>query len=502
MPVSNRNLALFLLSCILSSPALADVRLPSVLGDHMVVQQDVPVHVWGWAAPSERVSVTFRGASRSTVADDLGRWSVYLPPGAAGGPFELAIQGGNNILLRDILVGEVWVASGQSNMEWPLERANDAQNEIASANHPRIRLFRIKNNSSEYPLDDAAAEPWVVCTPESARGFSAVAYFFGRNLEQKMGVPVGLIESAWGGTPGEAWTSLDAISSDAALMPVFAEWSQMMNDQSTTLARRKKQLDTWQETVARAKADGKSAPDRPWAPNEGQSWRPAGLWNAMIAPITPFPIRGAIWYQGESNAGRERVGSYARLFQAMIRDWRRAWGLGDFPFLFVQLANYKTGQDARWPELREAQRQTLEIANTGMAVTIDIGNPDDIHPRNKQDVGTRLALWARALAYGERIEYSGPLFRQSVPEGNSIRVWFDHAEGLTASGELRSFEIAGADGKFVPANAVIEGGSVVASSAAVAAPAQVRYGWSDVPACNLRNAAGLPASPFRSGVVR
>jgi sialate O-acetylesterase len=253
--------------------------------------------------------------------------------------------------------------------------------------------------------------------------------------------------------------------------------------------------------VTRAKAEGKKPPGFPWEPNMEQSWTPAGLYNAMIAPLTRYPIRGAIWYQGESNASRERAPLYARLFGTMIRDWRSAWGQGDFPFLFVQLANFKTGEDARWPDLREAQRQTLGLANTGMAVATDIGTPDDIHPKNKQEVGRRLALAARAVTYGENIEYSGPLFRQATQEGSGMRIWFDHTgSGLTTKDPmLRGFEIAGVDRKFVAARARIDGATVLVSSPRVTAPAYVRYAWSDNPNGNLYNREGLPASPFHSG---
>jgi sialate O-acetylesterase len=477
----------------------AAVRLPSVLGEHMVVQRGLPVHIWGFADPGEPVTASFRGATGSATADDLGRWSIYLPPGDAGGPFELIIRGSNEIALRDVLAGDVWVASGQSNMEWVVKNANNATAEIAAAKYPKIRLFHVRNKSSEYPLEDAEADPWVICDPETVGSFSAVAYYFGRDLNEKTGVPIGLISTSWGGTPADAWTSLDAIGADASLMPVFEEWAKMMDAQPAALLRWEKQLRKWEDDVAHAKADGKPEPPRPWAPNQGQSWRPAGLFNGMIAPLTPFPIRGAIWYQGESNSSPERAPLYAHLFQSMIRDWRRAWGLGDFPFYFVQLANFKAGANNRWPEVREAQRDTLALANTGMAVTIDIGNPDDIHPRNKQDVGGRLARWALANVYGQNIEYSGPLFRQATRDANGMRVWFDHAAGLNAhGGALSGFEIAGGDRKFVPAEARIDGSSVLVSSAQIEHPEYVRYGWSDNPSCNLYNSAGLPASPFRS----
>jgi sialate O-acetylesterase len=283
-------------------------------------------------------------------------------------------------------------------------------------------------------------------------------------------------------------------------MPVFAEWSKMTDDLAFSKVRRQRQLADWREAESRANAEGKPAPPFPWRANDSGEWGPASLYNAMLAPLTKLPIRGAIWYQGESNASPARAPLYSRLFGTMIRDWRRAWGQGDFPFLFVQLANFKTGPDSKWPDLRDEQRKTLALANTGMGVTIDIGNPTDIHPRNKQDVGARLALAARAISYGEPIEYSGPLFRQAVPEGSTMRVWFDHTgSGLRAKdGVLRGFEIAGADRKFVPAQASIDGETVVVSATSIDNPVYVRYAWADDPVCNLYNAEGLPASPFRS----
>jgi sialate O-acetylesterase len=488
------------LAFLLTSCVYAEVVLPAVLTDHMVIQRGLPVHIWGKAAPGEAVSVMFRGNTRTATADSIGLWSVYLPPVPAGGPHEITVKGANTITLRDVLAGDVWIASGQSNMEMALKSVDSAPAEIAAANFPQIRLFHVKNRVSSYPLEDVEAPAWTQCTPETAAGFSAVAYFFGRNLHEKIGVPIGLIESAWGGTPADAWTSLRAISADASLMPVFAEWARMNDGAVVSKARREKQLNEWQEAVERAKAAGTPAPEFPWAGNDSGEWSPAGLYNALIAPLTRFPIRGAIWYQGESNASSARAPLYAHLFQTMIQDWRRAWGQGNLPFLFVQLANFKASADAKWPELREAQFQTLGLANTGMAVTIDIGNAKDIHPKNKQDVGLRLALAARAIAHGEKIEYSGPLFRQAMPEGGSLRVWFDHASALSATaGDPKGFEVAGADRKFVAAEAKIEGATVLVSSPSVAAPMYVRYGWADNPECNLYNAEGLPASPFRSG---
>lgn len=478
----------------------ANVTLPAMLAEHMVLQRGLPIHIWGAADPGESVAVEFHGQTRTTTADELGRWSVFLNPAQPGGPFELTVKGRNTIALTDVLVGDVWVASGQSNMEMRVESTANAEAEIAAANYPRMRLFQALHKVSDYPLDDIAARPWAPCTAATAAKFSAVAYYFGRDIQQQLDVPLGLIEADWGGTPADAWTSLRALSADAALMPVFSEWSLMNDARATALLQLQKQEREWERAAAQAKSEGRTPRDRPWQPNQDNSWMPAGLFNAMIAPLTRFPIRGVIWYQGESNTAPERATLYARLFQTMIRDWRRAWGQGDFPFLYVQLANYETSPQSLWPEVRDAQRQTLALANTGMAVTIDIGMPKNIHPVNKQDVALRLALAARAIAYGGKLEYSGPLYRQVTPEGDSLRVWFEHAAGgLKSKGtELNGFEIAGPDRKFWPAQARIDGATVVVSSASVSAPVYVRYGWASNPQSSLYNSNDLPASPFRS----
>ena len=502
MPLSMRLLQAVALASLPLACAFADVTLPSLISDHMVLQRGTPVHIWGNAAPAEAVTVAFRGATRTATADDIGHWSVYLPPSDAGGPFELTVKGANAITLSDVLVGEVWVDSGQSNMEFALRTAMNGADEVAAADHPRIRQFHVTRAVSPFPQAEAAAQAWRVCTPQSAGGFSAVAYFFARDLEAKLGVPVGLIDSYWGGTPIEAWMSLRALSSSAQFMPAFALWSDMTADHTVRAEQRQKKLKDWQDAVARAQAEGKPRPPAlPFTDNEDDSWMPAGLYNAMIAPLTAYPIGGVIWYQGETNTTAARAPLYAAMFETMIRDWRRAWGVGDFPFLFVQLANFKTGAGAKWPEIREAQLQTLSVAKTGMAVTIDIGNPDNVHPTNKQDVGKRLALAARAVAYGERIEYSGPLPRAAQPEDGAIRVWFDHvASGLEAKdGALKGFQVAGADRRFVAADTTIDGSSVLVFSPAVTQPMYVRYAWADNPECNLYNKDGLPASPFRWG---
>ncbi len=491
-----RYLPIALLICLSAS---ADVTLPGILTEHMVIQRDLPVHIWGKAAPDEAVTVAFRGETKAAKADTFGHWSIYLAPGAAGGPFELTVKGANTIDFKDVLVGDVWVASGQSNMEFKLRQAENAAAEIAAAKYPKIRHILVARKVADYPMDDAQMQTWVACDPETAAGFSAAGYFFARHLQEKeSGVPMGIIESYWGGTPVESWMSLRAIGEDPALMPIFSEWAKSLEAWPMVQAQFERRLAAWNQASAQGTPPATPKPGKPET-GAGGAWTPSGLYNAMIAPLTPYPIRGAIWYQGESNASPARAPIYGRAFQQMIRDWRRAWGEGDFPFLYVQLANYKA--NPLWPEIREAQRQTLSLVNTGMAVIIDIGNPTNIHPTNKQDVGLRLALAARAVAYGEKIEYSGPMFRQASGEGSALRAWFDHTgAGLSAKGgALKGFEIAGADGKYVTADARIDGASVVVSNAAVTAPKYVRYAWADNPDCNLYNADGLPASPFRSG---
>jgi sialate O-acetylesterase len=478
---------------------LCEVRLPGILSSHMVVQRDLPLHFWGWAAPDEKVAVAFHGVTRETTADRLGSWNVWLPPESAGGPYKLTVTGTNTIALEDILVGDVWFASGQSNMEiqlkgWSGAPINRSAEEIAGADQPNIRLLLMKQKTSEYPLRDNDSS-WTVCTPATAANFSAVAYLFGHELATRERVPIGLIDSTWGGTVAEAWFSLDAIGADASLMPAFATRARIMGEQADVPAI----LAAERREDAEAKQAGRAPAEHMWRPNPA-SWAPAALFNGMIAPATPFTIKGVIWYQGESNSKLAFAPLYVRLLPALIADWRMQWHEGNFPFLFVQIANFKSNATEAYQIVREAQRRTLSVANTAMAVTIDIGNPDNVHPADKQTVAARLALAARALAYGEHVEYSGPLFRQAAPDERGIRVWFDHvADGLEAKGgDLRGFEIAGEDRAFVGAAASIDGAAVLVASPRVAAPKYVRYGWANAPEVNLYNSAGLPASPFTS----
>jgi sialate O-acetylesterase len=486
----------------------AQLVLPRVLSSHMVVQRDLPVHIWGVAWPGRPVEVSFRGETRSTSAGQYGRWSLYLTPGAAGGPFEMTVkaepemgqglpasQAPQIVTLTDVLVGDVWVASGQSNMEFMMHQAATAERDLPHADNPHIHLMVVKKKTSEYPLDDVDTDGWAASTPESAKDFSAVAWYFAREIEKREHVPVGVIDSTWGGTVAETWTRATALGEDAALAPLFASWGRMTEREEDALIAEKQE----QKQRDEAKATGKPAPTFPWHP-QLLSWGPGMLWNGMIAPLTPFGIRGVIWYQGESNSALERAPLYQRIFSTMIEDWRHEWGIGDFPFLFVQISNFKSTPKEDWAQLREQQLKTLALRNTAMAVTIDIGNPDDVHPTDKIDVGQRLALAARAISYGEDVSYSGPVFRQATPDGAAMRVWFDRsAKGLMAKGgALTGFEVAGDDGKFVPAVAHIEGDTVVAASDSVTTPKFVRYGWANSPQCNLFDGNGLPASPFTS----
>ena len=478
--------------------ARCEVRLPGMLSSHMVLQRERPIHVWGWSDPGEKITVELHGITRATAGNSAGTWSIFLPPEAVGGPFQLTVSAGNKIVLDDVLIGDVWFASGQSNMEMPLKGFTGAPlknsaEEIAHAGQPKIRLIRFPQKAVDFPQRNIDAQ-WTVCTPETAANFSAAAYFFGRELNAREHVPIGLIDATWGGTPAEAWVSLQAISTNAALMPIFGTRAEMTQSQADTAAITAAEK---REDEAARKA-GKTPPSHPWRPDPA-SWAPAWLFNGMVAPATPYGIKGVIWYQGESNSRLAFAPMYAKVFPALIADWRAQWHQGDFPFLFVQIANFKSNDSEVWAVVREAQRRTLSVANTAMVVTTDIGDPGNVHPADKQTVGARLALAARALAYGEKVEYSGPLFRQATPEGEgTMRVWFDHSGGGLKGDTLQGFEIAGSDGRFVAGTARIDGNTVVVNSSRVGEAKYVRYGWANAPVINLFNSEGLPASPFTS----
>ncbi len=629
-----------------SQSSLRDFRTAALFSDNMVLQQGQPIRIWGWATDGAKVTVDLNGRTASTEAAN-GKWLVSFPPMALGGPCTMTISAGDKkIEYKNILIGDVWVCSGQSNMEFPVAAANNAQAEIAAANFPEIRLFTVEKATSRTPVEDVKGT-WVVCSPETVGGFSAVGFYFGRELNKAGIKNIGLINTSWGGTPAEAWTTMETLKRDPDYAPILqrdtnpeeiakkleAKYGKLVTTETdrdklygdTRMAREgwagaevnaaqweamdlpmaweQAGLDidgiVWFRKTVEVPADwagkdltleitpiddydiaffngqkvggiGPSDGGMPWQTprsytvpgslvkagkngiairvfdtgggggitstkdpfrirpkgasaeqavdlrgnwqyrieaisaiaSGGEQNNPARLYNAMIDPIVKAPIKGAIWYQGESNAGR--AVQYRKLFVDMIKDWRTAWKVGDFPFYFVQLANFMDEQpqpvDSAWAELREAQTMTLSLPNTGMAVIIDVGDAKDIHPRDKQTVGYRLALASLARDYDRKIEYSGPMYKSMKVEGGAIRLSFDHiGTGLVAKGgDLVGFSIAGTDKKFVWAQAKIDGNSVVVSSQQVAQPVAVRYAWADNPRCNLYNKEGLPASPFRT----
>lgn len=494
------SLALLPLFCV---AARADVKPHALFTDNCVLQQASIVPVWGAAADGEKVTVEFQGQKQSAVAEN-GKWMVKLRPLRAGGPFRMKISGRNAIVINNVLVGEVWLASGQSNMEWSLDKTVNAEEVMAAATHPRIRLFTVPRNPQDAPATEVAAD-WSECTPASVKKFSAVAYYFARSLQQsRNGVPIGLIHSSFGGTQSEAWTSRQTFESAPAFAVARSRYAKAVADYPEAKLKFQTRLVEWEREAALAKDQGKPAPPRPGAPyGPENNNRPAGLYNGMIAPLVPYAIRGVIWYQGESNRGRAY--EYREIFPLMIRDWRSAWGQGDFPFLFVQLAPYlkieSEPKDSDLAELREAQTLAARrVPHTAVVVVTDVGEEDDIHPRQKAPVGERLATAARAVAYGEKIEYSGPLYAKMKIEGGRALISFEHVGGglVAKGGKLTGFTIAGDDGKFVPAEALIEGDRVVVFSSRVPAPVAVRFGWANYPVVNLWNKADLPASPFRT----
>ncbi len=485
--------------------ALADIKLPAVISDNMVLQGNKKVSIWGWAEPGEEVmvSVSWHRMKWAVTADKDGKWMFKMNSPKMGGPYEMTIIGKNTITLKNIMVGEVWVCSGQSNMQMSVKSSANAEQEISAANYPNIRLFTVARKVAEQPQSDCVGS-WTLCSPQTVPGFSAVAYYFGRELHEELDVPIGLIHTSWGGTPAEAWTRRGILKEESDASPILERYDDAVAKYPQAKKEYEQKLIEWKKAVEKAKAEGERTPRRPGAPlGPGHPHSPAGLYNAMIAPLIPYGIGGAIWYQGESNVSRAY--QYRKLFPAMIKNWRNDWGQGKFPFLFVQLANFRAvnpqPSESDWAELREAQLMTLALPNSGMAVIIDIGEADDIHPKNKQDVGKRLALWALAKSYGKELVYSGPIYKSMKIEGDRAILYFDHVGGGFVAGPdepLKGFAIAGADRKFVWADAKIDGDSVVVSSDEVPAPAAVRYAWADNPVCNLYNEEGLPASPFRT----
>jgi sialate O-acetylesterase len=490
-----------LLIAALSAPGA--ITLASPFTDHAVLQCDKPIPIWGRADPGESISVSFGGQSAQTVAGREGRWHVELKPLAATAvPAELVVRGKNTVVLQDVVVGEVWLASGQSNMEWPVNLTHDAAREMAAANFPLIRHLKIEHVSGPAPVEFAKTNGWQVAAPETVGGFTAVGYFFARELHRQLNVPVGIVHSSWGGTEIESWMSDKARRATPSAAEIDARWKKSVSEwPPERIARYPADMAAWQKAEAEAKATQTRNP-LPWpqppATNDSPAL-PGGPYNAMIAPLQPFALRGFLWYQGESNV--QRAQEYSALFTALIQNWRTSWGDKRLPFYFVQLPNY-AAEDANgtaWPALREAQARVLALAETGMAVAIDGEEAQNLHPTKKQEIGRRLALIALARTYHRTVEWTGPQFTRAVREGSAMRLSVQSAGALTLrSHEGISFEIAGADKVFHPATAKVDGATLSVSSSEVSDPVAVRYAWRNAPAATLFNSAGLPAAPFRS----
>jgi sialate O-acetylesterase len=525
-------------------PAAADVKPHALFGDHMVFQRNAPLPVWGTADPGEEVYVHLsvatvdgkREEGQAIKADKDGKWLARLAAFPAGTDGLLTIRGAerkaapkekkapNAFTFTDVAVGEVWVASGQSNMEWTLALTakGGGQEAIKSSGNPNLRVFTVPKYARPSPEAGFNPKPpndkfsrWLPSAPENAPMFSAVAYYFGRDLQKALNVPVGIIHTSWGGTPAQAWTSREALDAQPELKYYVEQLDARRKgwDPNNAKERYEAALTRWKEAAEQARQNGRNAPPRPNPPQEPGTSQgdPTTLYNGMIAPLLPYAIKGAIWYQGESNAGQPI--EYRTLYADMITDWRKRWG-HDFPFYCVQLAPFNSGNPngANWPYLREAQAiASARVKNAGVAVITDAGHPTDIHPQRKEPAGARLALLALANVYGKKVEFSGPAYKAMKVDGNRAVLTFDHVgggltaaefrmeDGTTAPGShLVGFTVAGEDKEFHPATAAIEGDTVVVTSDQVSKPAAVRYGWQNFPVCNLANKAGLPASPFRT----
>ena len=492
-------LTLLALGC---QPITAGVNVVGLFRDNMVLQRDMELPVWGGGKTGETVTVHFAGTSKATTVDENGKWMVKIGPFRAGGPHEMRItQGDVSTTLTNILIGEVWLCSGQSNMQWDLKMVNDGSNEIASAKYPDVRFITIQGTAGgRQQVIPCGSLQWRECSPETAGDLSAVAYFFARELKKTLHVPIGLIVTAQGASPIRSWISAEAMNAN----PIF---NGTLEDYKT-LPDRKRAYDekraAYEQALAKSKADGTPAP--PWPGSFEADASPGPYFYGRVYPLAPFAMRGVIWYQGENEAmyfqGVTHARTYKDFFPIMIAEWRSLWGR-DFPFLYVQLApgggQQKDPVESSWADVRDAQRQTLKLKNTAMVVTTDICDAD-LHPRKKVDVGKRLALAARAVAYGEPLVYSGPVFDQAEFRDGKATISFTHQGGglVTKEGPLKGFAVAGSDRKFVWADAEIQGNTVVVSSTQVAAPKSVRFAWAENPIGNLFNKEGFPASCFRT----
>jgi sialate O-acetylesterase len=521
MTLTRRRLAQLALACCLapSLTASAQVKPSNLFSDHMVLQSGASVPIWGTAAPGEKITITFLKQTRTATADAAGKWTVRLAGLKPGGPFQMNIAGNAPgeapVVIHDILVGEVWLGSGQSNMDFTVGTTtrhyfagvkNEAK-EIAAANYPNIRMFTGGWKNSYDPQSDISGE-WLPVTPENVKEMSAIGYLFARDMQKQLNVPFGIITEAFGASTAEAWTSREALNAEPQLKPLVEAFDAKVAAYKSNPPDISAALQAWQAAADKAKAAGKPAPRRPSNGNPVQDQHnPTVMFNGMIAPVIPYAIRGVLWYQGEAiNGGATGYKLYPLLQATLIKDWRQRWGQGDFPFYICQLAPLKPwpNRPDTWynnPDVREAQATVLSLHNTGMAVTIDIGDPVNIHPKDKQDVADRLARIALANTYGRKLEYSGPVYSSMRIEGSAIRLAFTHVDsGLIAKdGDLKTFLIAGEDRKFVPATARIDHNTIVVSSPDVPAPVAVRYAWDNYPeGANLFNSENLPAPPFRT----
>ena len=503
---------------------MANVKMGSPFTNHMVLQQGMSVPVWGTASAGESVTTTINKLKQATKAGADGKWEVRFVNLQVGGPYELIVKGKNTITLTDVCVGEVWLCSGQSNMDMTVAKEdrywcgvfNEAQ-EVSSANYPLIRQFYAKFSPSLEPQNEVEGE-WEVCSPATGGHFRAAAYFFARNLYQKMNVPIGIMVTTYGASTAEAWTSRPALQANPTLSFLLDNFKQKIDkfnaDSASIMLKYREAISKWSDDAKAKAAAGDVQANQnnktPRKPNNPKPWvdqhSPTVLFNGMVQPLIRYAIRGALWYQGESNGPTAKI--YGTIMEAMITDWRKLWNQGDFPFIYVQIANHQAPitepvKDDPMVYVREGQLKNLSIPNTAMVSAIDNADPNDpgnIHPKNKQEIGLRLAKAAEGLVYKEKITYMGPIYEKMKIEENSIRVYFNFTgEGLIGKGDkLTGFAIAGEDKKFVWAEAKIDGNTIVVSSPEISNPTAVRYGWSKNPPVNLYNKENLPASPFRT----
>ena len=509
--------AIAILFSLLTGNTFANVKLASPFGDHMVLQRNKSVPIWGTATPGEKVTLTFNKQKKTAVTTADGSWSISLNKLDAGGPYIMTVEGVNTIKLQDVYVGEVWLCSGQSNMDFTIAREDrywcgvfNEKEEVAAANYPLIRVFKTTFSPNEN-LQKEVQGNWEIISPQTVGHVSALAYFFARDLQKKLNVPIGLVVTTFGASTAEAWISKTALQSNPEFSTLLSTFQNKLDKYRTdTVAQSKYKIahDKWVVDAAKAKAEGKDELRGPKNPNPViDQHNPYVLWNGMVAPLLPYAIKGALWYQGESNSPTASI--YRDLMETLIGDWRKQFNQGDFPFIYVQLANIGKRYDSIPASggaeaiKREAQLLNLSIPNTAMVVAIDNADPlnmINVHPKNKQEIARRAVLAARAIAYGEKITYSGPLYDKMEVKGNTIQVQFKSTDtGLVCKGDkLKGFVIAGADKKFVWADAKIEGNTVIVSSPDVPKPVAVRYGWANNPPTSLYNKADLPASPFRT----